>query len=144
MARVDQMAAVTAAQAGDLYLTERNTAGTWTDYQATRGVLGIPVFANNIAAAGTNQSTATALTATRNVVTSAASGTGVVLPTTTQISDLTPGEIVVVANATTTAFTVYPPAGASIAGGSVNAGISLAANATARLMFVSATQYVYG
>jgi Chaperone of endosialidase len=72
---------------------------------------------DNITAAGTNQATATALTKSVNNVTTAASGTGVVLP----VAMSTPGMSVTVINSSTSALLVYPAGTAQIdAGGASN------------------------
>ena len=78
-----------------------------------------------VAAAGNSQATATALTASLNVVTSATgtSADGVLLP-----AGYAQGEIILIVNATAVALDVFPPTGGAINGGSANAAKALAAN----------------
>jgi hypothetical protein len=77
-----------------------------------------------VTAAGTNQSTATQLTTSYNVITTAASGTGVILPA------VIIGLRVVVTNNGANTLQVYPPQGRTIDGVS-SAGVSLPVGASA-------------
>jgi hypothetical protein len=84
---------------------------------------------DNITAAGTTQETATALTARNNIVTSVpALGVGVILSGTSGPQEQE------VFNFGGNALTVYPPAGAAIDGGSVNAPITVAVGAHYRFL----------
>lgn len=79
---------------------------------------------NSISAAGTNLATATALTAARNVVTTAAAGTGVSLP------NVVGADIWVFNNQGTNALLVYPPTG------TVNGAASHSLAANAKMMYI--------
>jgi hypothetical protein len=78
-----------------------------------------------VAAAGNSQATATALTASLNVVTSATgtSADGVRLP-----AGYSQGDIILIVNATAVALDVFPPTGGAINGGTADAAKALAAN----------------
>lgn len=78
-----------------------------------------------VAAAGNSQATATALTAGKNVVTSATgtSADGLRLP-----ADRGVGDMLYVANTTAVALDVFPPTDKAINGGSANAAVVLRAN----------------
>lgn len=89
-----------------------------------------------VTAAGTNQGTATALTATYNVVTTAAAGTGVSLPVPTQ-----GGWEVTVVNHGANEITLYPNSGAAIEGLATNVGLPLPAGAGIIILATSATQW---
>ena len=80
-------------------------------------------LATTLTAAGANQGAALALTNDINIVTTTASGTGVVLPTPTV------GRVVVVINRGANPLNVYPAVGHSI-NGTANSAVVLAANAT--------------
>lgn len=84
----------------------------------------------------TGSTQGTALTLPSNIVrfSTVASGTGAIIPSSTQISD----EYVVV-NSGANALLVYPPTGASIAAGATNAGFSVAANKSAYFICISPT-----
>jgi hypothetical protein len=76
-----------------------------------------------ITCAGTAQATATALTGSHNVLTTAAGETACVLPAKYPV-----GSPIVVRNNTATAALVFPPVGGAINGGSANASFSVAQN----------------
>ena len=84
-----------------------------------------------VAAAGNSQATATALTAGRNVITSATatSADGVRLPAGWGV-----GEIMYIANNTAVAVDMFPPTDGAIGGGSDNAAVAIAANKMAVVM----------
>jgi hypothetical protein len=84
----------------------------------------------SVSAAGTNQATATALTSDVNVITTAASGTGVVLPTATV------GRQVSVVNRGLNAVAIYPAGTAQIDALGASTSISLPVNG---LMFFDAS-----
>ena len=91
----------------------------------------------SVSAAGTNQGTGTALTTDYNVITTAASGTGVVLPTAA-----TPfGREVTIVNRGANPVVVYPASGAAIDGASTNAGITVPVNGEVSFFSSSATQW---
>jgi hypothetical protein len=89
-----------------------------------------------VSAAGTTQGTATALTASYNVVTTAAANSGVILPAAT-----TAGWSVTVVNRGANAVNVYPASGAAIDGAAANVAISLPVGDTITLQNSSATQW---
>lgn len=92
--------------------------------------------ATGVTAAGTNLATATALTATYNVVSTVGAGQGVSLPS------VTGAPIWIFNNQGTNALTVYPSdASSTINGGAAGAGISLAANGKMLYVRVSATAW---
>ncbi len=78
-----------------------------------------------VAAAGSDQATATALTAAINVVTSATGTTadGVRLP-----GDYAEGDLLLIVNTTAVALDVFPASGKKINGASADAAKALAAN----------------
>jgi hypothetical protein len=86
-----------------------------------------------VAAAGTTQATATALTKDMNVVTT---GTGGVV-----VQGATTGKVVVIINRTSSAINVYPAVGHYFDGLSVNTPISLPTNGFIELYGFSTTQW---
>ena len=88
-----------------------------------------------VSAAGTTQGTATALTSNINIVTTVASGTGVVLPV------VPTGKYSVIRNNGANALLIYPGSGASIDGGSTNAAVSLPVGGFIILYGASSTQW---
>ena len=78
-----------------------------------------------VAAAGNSQETATALTGSLNVVTSATatSADGVRLP-----ESYAEGDLVLIVNSTNVALDVFPPEDGAINGGTANAAKALVAN----------------
>lgn len=90
---------------------------------AAAKAIGVGTFATGLTAAGTDNTDALALVADFNVITTAGSGTGAILP------DVEAGSIVVVVNGGSNALLVYPPSGgqlnnqtATTAGRTVGAG----------------------
>jgi len=94
-----------------------------------------------ITATGSTQLDAKALTTTDNAVSTAAAGTGVILP-----QWATPGDDFMVYNGGANALLVYPPLGSSatINAGAANAGFSVATTKSARFKMLSATVWVAG
>jgi hypothetical protein len=90
---------------------------------------------NSITAAGTTQGTATALTTDYNVVTTTASGTGVVLPAGTA------GRCISVVNRGANTLNIYPAVGGQIDALGTNIATTLVTNATLVLQSISATQW---
>lgn len=90
----------------------------------------------DVSAAGTTQGTATALTRSHNVITTAAASSGVQLP-----NCVVGGEVDVL-NLGANPVTVYPPTSAQINSLSVNTGFTLAQNTTVRLRKFSATRWM--
>ena len=89
-----------------------------------------------LAAAGTTQGTATALTEPVNVITSGTANQGVVLPTAAQ------GLTIVVQNTTSVDLKLYPNSSDTINGGSADAAITLPANTTITVTCKNATDWV--
>ena len=112
-----------------------NLTGTTTAANlALSGTLSQPV-ATGLTAAGSAPSSALALTKQRNVVTTTASSTGVILP------NLGTGAEILVVNRGANALNVYPPSGGTINALSSNAAITLATVTAMRFIQVSSTQY---
>ena len=90
-----------------------------------------------VAGAGNSQGTATALTQTYNVVTSATAGSaeGVKLP------DVSTGMEAFILNDTSATIKVYPYSGESVDSGSANAAVDLGPGHSLRLVGVSATKW---
>jgi hypothetical protein len=120
--------------AGAIFATTSNLAQTF---------LGVTSFASNllrslqttISAAGTNQGTATALTKDSNIVTTVASGTGVILPTAAA------GMTVFIKNAGANALAVYPASGGAIDALAANAAYSIPVGETRSYTASSTTQW---
>ena len=91
----------------------------------------------SLTASGTTQATALELIAQYNEVTTAASGSGVVLN-----SSLAYGDEQTVYNGGANPLTVYPPTGMKINGLATNAGMLLATNTTCTFRWVSSTRIV--
>ncbi len=104
---------------------------------ASSGRVAYKAIATGVAAAGTTQGTATALTRQLNEVTTVAASSGVVLPSPEA------GEVLTVINAGANALNVYPASGHSINALAVNAAFSLAVGKAVRLVSVSASKW-YG
>lgn len=102
---------------------------------ASTGRAAIKSIGSGISAAGTNQSTATALTKTINEVTSVSSGQGVKLPTPEA------GELILIANQGANSLSVYPQTGATINALSANASISMATDTRKLLFAVTSTKW---
>jgi hypothetical protein len=88
-----------------------------------------------VSAAGTTQGTATALTSDYNIITTAASGTGVVLPTATT------GRRLIVVNKGANALNIYPASGAAIDALGANTALSLPVSGWLELDASSTTQW---
>ena len=88
-----------------------------------------------VTAAGTDQSGATALTKSYNIVTTATADQGVVLP------DCVVGLEAFLLNDTAVNVKIYPASGESIDGGSANAAVDLAPGHSLKLVGVSATKW---
>lgn len=95
-------------------------------------LLGLQTVTTGIAAAGTTQGTATALTASLNYVSSVSAGTGVVLAGTVGTSQS-------VYNGGLNPLKVYPPTGAAINQLTVNAAMNLPVNTACRFDVFSST-----
>lgn len=97
----------------------------------------IAVVASGISAAGTTQGTATLVQADANLVSTAASLSGVI------IYNGVIGDSTTVYNDNTgNTFVVYPPVGSKINNGATNAGINLAPNTAILLEKVTATRWI--
>jgi len=97
---------------------------------ASTGRVAFKSIATAISAAGTTQSTATALTKTINIVSTVSASQGVRLPSAEA------GEFILVANQGVNALSVYPASGHTINNLAANASLSLAAD-TRRLFFAA-------
>ena len=97
-----------------------------------------PTVASGLTAAGTTQATALALAAIENIVTTAASGSGVVLQA------VAIGTQITVRNRGASALAVYPPTGGAIEALATNAAYSLATGATARFTPNTSTHWYQG
>jgi hypothetical protein len=112
---------------GTAWSTSYTTSGTGTVLALTTGSslttpsLSGETYSTNpgVSAAGTTQGTGTALTNDYNVITTAASGTGVVLPTATV------GRRIIIINKGLNALAVYPATSGFIDALSINASISI-------------------
>ena len=100
-------------------------SGGFVEYGVTTG----------ITAAGSTQGTATTLTRPINVVSTVASGAGIILPT------VPAGARIIIVNTSENALNVYPPSGAVINSGSTNAAYSQPAGARLEYFSVSTTQW---
>ncbi len=89
-----------------------------------------------ISAAGTTQGTATALTASDNVVTTAAASSGVILPN----SEI--GDEYNILNLGANAVTVYPPTSGQVNALSANTGFQLATNTAVKVKKFTATRWM--
>jgi hypothetical protein len=88
-----------------------------------------------ISAAGTVQGNATAITKEMNVVSTVASGAGVILPTAVA------GMVISITNTSANALLVYPATGAAINSGSANAAYTHSAGATLQYLAPTTTQW---
>ena len=88
-----------------------------------------------IAAAGTTQGTATALTKEINIVSTVSAGNGVVLPTAVA------GMVLTITNSSATALLVYPATSGQINALGANTGLSQPASATLQFIAPTSTQW---
>lgn len=98
-----------------------------------------PLQYEAVAAAGTTQGTATAVTANVVHVTSGAANSGIILPAVTG-----PGRMVFVRNNSGNPIYIYPPSGATISTGGTNAGVLMPSSASSGsyiLYSTSSTHY---
>ena len=100
------------------------------------GRLAVKSIATGIAAAGSNQAGATALSKTINIVSTVGSGQGVALPSPEA------GEMVLVANQGANTLSVYPASGHSINALSANAALSVGTD-TRKLFFAATSSAWY-
>lgn len=94
-------------------MRKRNIIGSGIPPGVAQALAG--TIANDLTAAGTAQSDALAIRADHNIVTTAASGAGVRLP-----SDMEPGDTIEVVNQGANPLAVYPPSGGQINGHTAN------------------------
>lgn len=92
--------------------------------------------AATVSAAGTTQGTATALVASKNLVSTVAASSGVRLP----LVEI--GDDVLIYNGGANALTVYPPTSGRINVASANTGISLATETAILITRMSSTRWV--
>ncbi len=98
--------------------------------------IGTGTVATGLTAAGTSTANALVLAADVNLVTTAASGTGVRLP------DVEVGSQIFVANGGLNALLVYPTSGGQMNGNTADAGLTLGVKKGAIFARVSASQWV--
>ena len=110
-----------------------SSTGNFTSSATITGNTFLTSASNAVAAAGTTQGTATALTTDFSVVTS---GTGGV-----SLATATAGRIMTVVNKTSSAINVYPASGHSIDGYGSNTGFSLPVNGMVEVYCVSSSQW---
>ena len=118
-------------------LTLRNVKGselTFTEVDNNFIALNTTVSAT-VTAAGTNQGTATAITSTVTFITSAASGTGVILPAPDDAERLT------IVNHGANPVNIYPASGHTIDGGAANAPLVLPQGCAVDVIGTSATNW---
>lgn len=118
-------------------LTLRNTKGselTFTEVDNNFTALNTTVSAS-ITAAGTNQGTATAISSSVTFITSAAAGTGVILPVPDGIERMT------VVNHATVPVNIYPASGGTIDNGTANAPLVLPQGCSVDLISTTATNW---
>ena len=90
-----------------------------------------------VSAAGTNQATATLLTADYSLVTTGAAGTGVILPTLVASDDM------VVANGVSAeSLLVYPPAGGKLNNATANLPLTLPSRMAARFVCLNTIDFI--
>ena len=119
-------------------LTLRNTKGselTFTEVDNNFTALNTTVSAT-VTAAGTNQGTATAITSTVSFITSAAAGTGVILPT----PDI--GTKATIVNHGANPINIYPAVGHTIDNGAANAPLLLPQGCAVDLIGSSSTNWI--
>lgn len=109
-----------------------NMMGTGTPAAQALAIGGI--VTDSLTAAGSTQGTALGLPSNVNRFTTVAASTGTILPSTAQASDE-----FFVSNSGANALLVYPPTGAAIGAGAVNAGFSVATNKSAYFVCISPT-----
>lgn len=89
-----------------------------------------------LSAAGTTQGTATAINTSNVLVSTVASGAGVIIPALQQ------GDWGIIYNGGANPLLVYPPTGAKINQAATNAGITLATNTNLLFFCFSSTQFM--
>lgn len=121
--------------AGNITANANIEANSITANYITSNSFVIKSVGTTITATGTTQGNGTPLTKSINVITSAATGTGVVLPTATA------GMSLYITNSSANTIKVYPAVGASINNGASNASVNLSSNVTTQFIAPSATQW---
>lgn len=121
--------------AGNITANANVTANVVTANYITSNSFVIKSVGTTITASGTTQADATPLTKSVNVISSASTGTGVVLPSATA------GMSIYITNSSANTVKVYPAVGASINTGSANASVDLSSNITVQLIAPTATQW---
>jgi hypothetical protein len=115
------------------YTNESITPETTTSI-TINGLLDINSVSSAVAAAGTSQGTATALTSMANIITSGTGGVSLPVPSGSGLS-------IYVINRSGSTITVYPASGASIDGLSSNVGFTLPTLASIEIVSSSSTQW---
>jgi hypothetical protein len=121
--------------AGNISANANIDANAITANYITSNSFVIKSVGTTITATGSTQGTATPLDKSVNVISSAATGTGVVLPTATA------GMSIYITNSSANTVKVYPASGASINTGATNASVDLSSNVTVQLIAPTATQW---
>lgn len=104
----------------------------------TQGALAVLGELATVAAAGTTQGTATALTAVNNIVTTVAAGSGVKLPVTPTVSA---NDRLHVANHGANTLAVYPPSGGSLSSNTANVPALISTKKCADFLCIDGTNY---
>jgi len=120
---------------GNITANANVTANVVTANYITSNSFVIKSVGTTITASGTTQGDATPLDKSINVVSSAATGSGVVLPSATA------GMSIYITNSSANTVKVYPASGATINTGSTNASVNLSSNVTVQLIAPTATQW---
>jgi hypothetical protein len=108
---------------------------SWFGFQRALAILGEQA---TLAAAGTTQGTATAITTANAIVSTVAAGTGVVLPSTPAVAAK---DRIHVANNGANTLAVYPPAGGKLGSAAVNVPALMAPGKCADFYCVDGTNY---
>jgi hypothetical protein len=120
---------------GNITANANVTANVVTANYITSNSFVIKSVGTTITASGTTQGDATPLDKSINVVSSAATGSGVVLPSATA------GMTIYITNSSANTVIVYPASGATINTGATNASVNLSSNVTVQLIAPTATQW---
>lgn len=104
----------------------------------SQGALAVLGDLASISAAGTNQATATAVTAVNTIVTSVGAGTGVRLPKTPTVSA---NDRLHVANHGASTLAVYPPSGGQLSSNAANVPALISTKKCADFLCIDGTNY---
>jgi hypothetical protein len=115
-------------------LTSLTTSGNISAANVTASSYHIRSVATGISANGSTQGTATAITKEINIISTVASGAGIILPAIA-------GAVVTITNTSANSLLVYPATGASINSLSANAAFTQGAGSTLQFIAPTATQW---